>query len=85
MTKYDKSLGNFVKKHIRFYRDISVDVNRPFGRVSITDDSGGEIFLQNDEGYDFIDRADALYQKTGNIDMDQAYLFIATDYADAIE
>lgn len=60
----------------------TVEVNTSQGWVEITNknDPENSLFLQGDEGYSFIDKAQAMYDTNEDISLEDAYLFFADEY-----
>lgn len=60
----------------------TVEVNTSQGWVEITDknDPENSLFLQGDDGYSFIDKAQAMYDTNEDISLEEAYLFFADEY-----
>lgn len=75
-------LLTIIKYNVDFCHNsgITVETDSAHGTVLITD-GNAEIFLQDDEGYAFIDQCKALHEMVGTIGMDEAELFYAYDYA----
>lgn len=61
---------------------INVEVNSSFGWVTISAWGEEDIFLQNDEGYDFADEADKLWNNCGDVYMHEVLLHLAEPYTD---
>jgi hypothetical protein len=74
---------NIIKQQITLFDNSAVvAVDRLHGWITIT---AGDfsIFLQDDEGYDFINKADELFNQ-GELSMDECYRFYAYDYLDLL-
>lgn len=63
---------------------VTVEVNASQEWVSITDTSGGTVFMQGWEASEFIDKARATFENLGDLSMDEAYLAEAYDYLDLL-
>ena len=78
---------NIIKQQIALFDNSAVvAVDRLHGWVTITDgkfSNGSTAFLQGDEGYDFINKADELFNQ-GELSMDECYRFYAYDYLDLL-
>lgn len=61
---------------------ITVDIDRGLGTVDIAGTFGTIAYMQGDEGYGFIEAADELWEREGDIGMDDALLIAAYPYAD---
>jgi hypothetical protein len=74
---------NIIKQQIALFDNSAVvAVNRLHGWVTITAGKFS-IFLQDDEGCDFINKADELFNQ-GELSMDECYRFYAYDYLDLL-
>lgn len=60
----------------------TVEVNTSQGWVQINDknDRENSIFLQGEDGYEFIDNAEVMYDTNEDISLEDAYLFFADEY-----
>jgi hypothetical protein len=76
-----------IKQQIALFDNSAiVAVDRLHGWVTITADkfsNDSTIFLQDDEGYNFINKADELFNQ-GELSMDECYRFYAYDYLDLL-
>ena len=63
---------------------VTVEVVEIYGHVTIADGEGNEIFLQGDEGSDFIGRARCVWNRRGNITRAEASAITAYPYVDTL-
>jgi hypothetical protein len=65
---------------------VEITVDCGLGHVTITDinDDSLSIFLQSNEGYQFIDQAKSTYNENGDLSMDDAYHLHAYEYLDLL-
>ena len=65
---------------------VAVDVERGFSAVSIVDlnDPSNDVFLQGQEADEFIDEADELYERLGEVSLEDAYAVTAHPYLDLL-
>lgn len=83
---YDFKLGETVIERVEGAMGFYVYVEVSFGTVCISNADGDQedIFLQGDEGHNFIQEANDLYERCGNISMDNAYTYLALSYVENI-
>lgn len=80
------TLEEIIMSDATYCRDVNVTVGRGLGTVSIEDASGREpsIFLQGEEGVEFIDRLDALIDRVPDVRVVDAMKHLVRPYVDAI-
>ena len=88
-VEYDPALGDFVKARLVEVgaSSFEVDVDYSFSTVCIKDllpDPQDDIFMQGEEADNFIDEVENLYNRTGNLGLDEAEMFVALPYVETI-
>jgi tryptophanase len=72
------TLTQIIRAGATYAGDVSIDVDTAYGTVAIGDD----IFMQGDEAYAFIDEAQALWEESGDVSIDEVYAHLAGPYLD---
>jgi hypothetical protein len=63
---------------------VTVEVTSNQGWVSINAPDSEGVFLQGDEGYDFVEKAREVWDELQEVTMEDAYKFRAYDYLDLL-
>lgn len=87
--KCDPTLGDFVMARLVEVgaSSFEVDVDYSFGTVCIKDllpDPQDDIFMQGEDAEQFIEEVNNLYEKAGNLGLDEAEMFVALPYVENI-
>lgn len=87
--RHDFALGYFVKEKLADAGDMSfeVDVDYGFGTVCIkdlSDDPWDDIFMQGEDASNFIEEVNNLYNRAGNLGLDEAEMYVALPYVETI-
>lgn len=80
------TLREIYQQQIDFVNASKADVHAVpiHGTVSITDDTGAEVFLDGEDGSDFITRAHRLWNETGYLTQSEADEVTAYPYMDQL-
>jgi hypothetical protein len=74
------TLTEIIRADASYAGDVAIDVDTAYSTVAIGDD----IFLQGDEAVSFIDEAQALWEKAGDVGIDEVYAHLAKPYLDCL-
>jgi len=79
-------LVDIIRKDAARMNDVTVHVDSRYGTVEITDNAGvhAAIFMQGDDAADFINEAESLWDKAGEVTLNDCYLFLARAYVDCL-
>lgn len=83
-TPTNPSLSEIVKASAERMQDVTVELDRSMGTVTISAPGQGDIFFQGHEADEFIEKVDKLYHETGLCTEDECALNIASPYAENI-
>lgn len=78
------TLTEIIKAAAERMQDVSVDIDRCMGFVSISSDGEEDITFQGDEADQFIEAVDKLYNESGHVTEDEAALCHAQSYVECI-
>lgn len=80
------NLKTILQAHARLVRDsgINVEIDRGMGTVNMQCDGETFCFLQGDEGYAFIDEANAVWEQAGDMGWDDVLLTQVHPYLDLL-
>jgi len=82
------TLSEIIRQNVKFVSDseVTVVVNRSQSWVTITDNNDEDEFvsLQGDDAEKFIEEADELFQKVGDVSLQECYEHLAYDYLDLL-
>jgi hypothetical protein len=76
--------GQVIKEMAGRMADVTVDMNRSYGTVTIDIVGGESIFLQGDEADNFIAEVDRIYDEAQNVTEDECALCVASPYAESV-
>lgn len=82
------NLSDIIRQNVKFVEDsqVTVKVDRPFDQVVISSDTDEDewVSLQGDDAERFIKEADELYEKAGDVSLQECYEHLAYDYLDLL-
>lgn len=78
------TLSEIVKASAERMRDVTVELDRSMGTVTISADGEEDIFFEGHEADTFIAAVDKLYEETGDCNEDECALNVASPYAENI-
>lgn len=81
-----KTLSRIIKDNAAYLADVKIEIDASMGWVDIIDKTGlhDNIFLQGDDGYDFIAEAEKMYNALEDVTMQDCLKTIAKPYVDCI-
>lgn len=63
---------------------VRVDTRHDWVEITDREDANNSVFLQGDEAYEFIQKAESMYEEKGDISLEDARYFFAWDYFDVL-
>jgi hypothetical protein len=78
------TLSELVKASAERMHDVTVEIDRSMGTVSISAAGEDDIFFEGHEAETFIEAVDKLYEETGDCNEDECALNVAEPYAENI-
>ena len=82
-TEHEKQIHQSMIDYVNNSK-ITVEVVEIYGTVSITDNDGGKVFLQGEDGYIFVAESRRLWNKFEDITMSEVHELLAYPYADLL-
>lgn len=65
-------------------QNVSIEVDTAYETVCISEAGHDDIFMQGDDARQFITEAEELYNKDGDVSMDDCYACLAEPYCECI-
>jgi hypothetical protein len=76
-------LSLMVKQQAALMDEVTVEMDKLHGWVTISSEGEDDIFLQDSEGSEFIDEVKQVWKECGDVTEDEAALYVAAPYVDS--
>jgi len=77
-------LSDIIRQDAEYARNVNIEVDERRDTVAIGPEDETGIFLQGEDGYEFIVKARELYEKAQDVTMEECYASAARPYIDCL-